>query len=83
VQKTIVAATLGKCVHVAGVTNHLHLAENAGWRSVLVHAECMGVLETPRLKNNAFTRGRVFTRISDGSNRSLSEKEHLKEILHH
>ena len=32
--KTIVAAALGECVHVAGVMNFLHLAELAGWRTV-------------------------------------------------
>ena len=28
--KTIVAGALGECVHVAGVTNFLRLAEHAG-----------------------------------------------------
>ncbi|HSK89328.1 MAG TPA: cobalamin-dependent protein [Anaerolineales bacterium] len=35
-QKTIVAGALGECVHVAGVTNFLHLAEAAGWRAVFL-----------------------------------------------
>ncbi len=35
-QKTIVAAALGECVHVAGVTNFLRLAEAAGWRTVFL-----------------------------------------------
>ncbi len=34
--KTIVAGALGECVHVAGVTNFLHLAEAAGWRTVFL-----------------------------------------------
>ncbi len=34
--KTIVAAALGECVHVAGVINFLRLAESAGWRTVFL-----------------------------------------------
>ena len=34
--KTVVAAALGECVHVAGVTNFLRLAEAAGWRTVFL-----------------------------------------------
>ena len=29
--KTVIAAALGECVHVAGITNFLRLAEQAGW----------------------------------------------------
>ncbi len=35
-QKTVVAAALGECVHVAGVVNFLRLAESAGWRTVFL-----------------------------------------------
>jgi methanogenic corrinoid protein MtbC1 len=34
--KVVVAAALGKCVHVAGVMNFLRLAEEAGWRTVFL-----------------------------------------------
>jgi methylmalonyl-CoA mutase cobalamin-binding subunit len=34
--KTVVAAALGECVHVAGVSNFLRLAEIAGWRTVFL-----------------------------------------------
>ncbi|MBE3118677.1 MAG: cobalamin B12-binding domain-containing protein, partial [Candidatus Atribacteria bacterium] len=34
--KTVVAAALGECVHVAGVSNFLRLAEAAGWRTVFL-----------------------------------------------
>ncbi len=34
--KTIVAAAIGECVHVAGVINFLRLAEEAGWRTVFL-----------------------------------------------
>jgi hypothetical protein len=36
VPKTVVAAALGECVHVAGVMNFLRLAEQAGWRTVFL-----------------------------------------------
>ncbi len=35
-QRTVVAAALGECVHVAGVMNFLRLAESAGWRTVFL-----------------------------------------------
>ncbi len=34
--KTVLAAALGECVHVAGITNFLHLAELAGWHTVFL-----------------------------------------------
>ena len=35
-KKTVVAAALGECVHIAGVMNFLRLAEAAGWRTVFL-----------------------------------------------
>jgi len=34
--KTVIAGALGECVHVAGVTNFLQLADQAGWRTVFL-----------------------------------------------
>ena len=34
--KTVIAGALGECVHVAGVTNFLRLADQAGWRTVFL-----------------------------------------------
>ena len=34
--KTVIAAALGECVHVAGVSNFLRLAELEGWRTVFL-----------------------------------------------
>jgi methylmalonyl-CoA mutase cobalamin-binding subunit len=34
--RVVVAAALGECVHVAGVTNFLRLAEQAGWTTVFL-----------------------------------------------
>ena len=35
-RKTVIAAALGECVHVAGVMNFLRLAEAAGWQTVFL-----------------------------------------------
>jgi len=35
-QKTVIAAALGECVHVAGVSNFLRLAENAAWKTIFL-----------------------------------------------
>jgi methylmalonyl-CoA mutase cobalamin-binding subunit len=34
--KTVIAAAIGECVHVAGINNFLRLAEAAGWRTVFL-----------------------------------------------
>ena len=34
--KTVVAAAIGECVHVAGISNFLRLAEQVGWRVVFL-----------------------------------------------
>jgi methylmalonyl-CoA mutase cobalamin-binding subunit len=34
--KIVVAAAMGECVHVAGVMNFLHLAETAGWKTIFL-----------------------------------------------
>jgi hypothetical protein len=48
--KTVVAAALGECVHVAGISNFLRLAELAGWRTVFLGpaVPIAKVLETAR-----------------------------------
>ena len=35
-RKVVVAAALGECVHVAGVSNFLRLAETAGWQTIFL-----------------------------------------------
>jgi hypothetical protein len=52
-QKTVVAAALGECVHVAGVLNFLRLAESAGWRTVFLGPAVTieAVLHTARIEN--------------------------------
>ncbi len=38
--KTVIAAALGECVHVAGISNFLRLAEAAGWRTLFLGPAC-------------------------------------------
>jgi methylmalonyl-CoA mutase cobalamin-binding subunit len=35
-KKTVIAAAIGECVHVAGITNFLKLAEDAGWNTIFL-----------------------------------------------
>ncbi|MBI3159527.1 MAG: cobalamin B12-binding domain-containing protein, partial [Chloroflexi bacterium] len=35
-KKTVVAAAIGECVHVAGIAKFLKLAEQAGWRTIFL-----------------------------------------------
>ena len=34
--KTVIAGALGECVHIAGISNFLRLAKNAGWRTIFL-----------------------------------------------
>ncbi|MBE0699011.1 MAG: cobalamin B12-binding domain-containing protein [Anaerolineaceae bacterium] len=34
--KTVIAAALGECVHVAGISNFLRLAESVGWKTIFL-----------------------------------------------
>ena len=49
-RKVVVAAALGECVHVAGVSNFLRLAEAAGWQTVFLGpaVSIQSVLEAAR-----------------------------------
>ncbi len=46
-RKVVIGAALGECVHVAGVSNFLRLAEAAGWRTIFLGpaVSIQGVLE--------------------------------------
>lgn len=48
--KTVIAAALGECVHVAGISNFLKLAETADWRTIFLGpaVSIEKVLETAR-----------------------------------
>jgi hypothetical protein len=50
--KTVVAGAIGECVHVAGVSNFLRLAEAAGWKTIFLGpaVSIAQVLEAARLE---------------------------------
>ncbi len=52
-RKVVVAAALGECVHVAGISNFLRLAEAAGWKTIFLGpaVPIERVLESARREN--------------------------------
>ena len=58
-KRTVIAGALGECVHVAGVSNFLRLAEEAGWRTIFLGpATPVEVfLETARREQAALSAG--------------------------
>ena len=73
-QKTVVAAALGECVHVAGVLNFLRLAESAGWRTVFLGpaVPIEAVLQSAR-KENADLVGVSYRLTPETGERLLGE----------
>jgi hypothetical protein len=72
--KTVVAAALGECVHVAGVVNFLRLAEAAGWRTVFLGpaVSVKDVLEAARSEKAALV-GISYRLTSETGERLLAE----------
>lgn len=72
--KTVVAAALGECVHVAGVLNFLRLAEQAGWRTVFLGpaVSVADVLEAARREDAALV-GVSYRLTPDTGERLLGE----------
>jgi hypothetical protein len=82
-QKTVVAAALGECVHVAGVLNFLRLAEAAGWRTVFLGpAVAIGdVLKSVRDENAALV-GVSYRLTPETGERLLGEFAEAADDLH-
>jgi hypothetical protein len=57
--KTVIAGALGECVHVAGVSNFLRLAETAGWRTIFLGpaVPIKTFLDTARKESSAMPPG--------------------------
>ncbi len=73
-QKTVVAAALGECVHVAGVLNFLRLAESAGWRTVFLGpAVPIDVVLQSAVKENADLVGVSYRLTPETGERLLGE----------
>jgi len=81
--KTVVAAALGECVHVAGVMNFLRLAEKAGWRTVFLGpaVPISRVLETAR-QENADLVGVSYRLTPENGIRLLGEFAEAADDLH-
>jgi len=81
--KTVVAAALGECVHVAGVVNFLRLAEGAGWRTIFLGpaVSIQTVLETAR-QEGADLVGVSYRLTPETGERLLGEFAEAADELH-
>jgi hypothetical protein len=82
-QKTVVAAALGECVHVAGVLNFLRLAEAAGWQTVFLGpaVSITDVLQSARMENAALV-GVSYRLTPETGERLLGEFAEAADDLH-
>lgn len=82
-QKTVVAGALGECVHVAGVTNFLRLAESAGWRTIFLgpSVPIEEVIETAK-RENAEMVGVSYRLTPETGERLLGEFAEAASELH-
>jgi methylmalonyl-CoA mutase cobalamin-binding subunit len=81
--KTVVAGALGECVHVAGVSNFLRLAEAAGWRTVFLGpaVPIYDLLESAR-KEKADLVGVSYRLTPENGERLLGEFAEAAAELH-
>jgi methylmalonyl-CoA mutase cobalamin-binding subunit len=72
--KTIVAAAIGECVHVAGVSNFLRLAEQVGWRVIFLGpaTPIQKIIDVAK-KENAVLIGVSYRLTPDNGERLLGE----------
>ncbi len=81
--KTVVAAALGECVHVAGISSFLRLAESAGWRPVFLGpaVPIQEVLEAAR-REQAELVGISYRLTPETGERLLGELAEAADDLH-
>jgi len=81
--KTVIAAALGECVHVAGTMNFLRLAESAGWKTVFLGpaVPIEKVLEVAK-KENANLVGISYRLTPETGERLLGEFAEAASELH-
>jgi methylmalonyl-CoA mutase cobalamin-binding subunit len=81
--KTVVAAALGECAHVAGVIKFLRLAETAGWRTVFLGPATPAekVLDAAR-RENADLVGVSYRLTPETGERLLAEFAEAADDLH-
>ena len=82
-KRTVVAAALGECVHVAGVVNFLRLAESAGWRTIFLGpaVPIEKVIETAR-REKADLVGVSYRLTPETGERLLAEFAEQADELH-
>jgi methylmalonyl-CoA mutase cobalamin-binding subunit len=81
--KTVVAGALGECVHVAGITNFLRLAEAAGWRTVFLGpAASIDQVLTAAHDENADLVGVSYRLTPETGERLLAEFAEAADDLH-
>lgn len=82
-EKTVVAAALGECVHVAGVMKFLRLAEEAGWRTIFLgpSVSIHELLEAAE-KENADLVGVSYRLTPETGERLLGEFAEAADDLH-
>jgi methylmalonyl-CoA mutase cobalamin-binding subunit len=81
--KTVVAAALGECVHVAGVMNFLRLAEAAGWQThFLGPAVPVGTLLEAARREGADLVGVSYRLTPETGERLLGELAEEADELH-
>ena len=83
-KKTIVAAALGECVHVAGVMNFLRLAELAGWKTIFLGpaVPIETVIATAK-REDAMLVGVSYRLTPETGERLLGEFAEAADELHH
>jgi methylmalonyl-CoA mutase cobalamin-binding subunit len=84
-KKTVIAAALGECVHVAGITNFLRLAETAGWQTVFLGpAVPIAEVLTVAVKENAELVGVSYRLTPETGERLLGQfAEEAAEMHEH
>ena len=85
-KRTVVAAAIGECVHVAGVMNFLRLAEASGWRTVFLGpaTPISALLEAAKRGSNlgdAARAAKVFPILVCQMIRIGEETGHLDDML--
>jgi len=82
--KTVIAAALGECVHVAGISNFLRLAEQAGWRTVFLGpAVPISEVIAAVKREHADLVGVSYRLTAETGERLLGEFAEAADELHH
>jgi methylmalonyl-CoA mutase cobalamin-binding subunit len=82
-KKTVVAAAIGECVHVAGLMKFLNIAEAAGWRTIFLGPSVpIGVIVDAAKRENADLVGISYRLTPETGERLLGEFAEAASDLH-